>query len=297
MYTIKQNIIFNFLLRHRDFSIDLISNYYPFTKDELHKYNNLLNWGEISANESIEWTEQLYNEFSEKIDHGGLANNKSFPWTEEFIAKHYEALFQLDEEGLDGMFMSLNPSLPFSHNFIDTYKSIWRWGFLSSNPGVPFTIELIDEFKDYWIREEFELNERLLSDPVLKLTLGLNDSRCLISNVHNCVYCYQDMYYVFEQGTIDLHKIFHCPNFKWDFYLFQLIKERADEKKEFKDPLIYLEESDTIPWSIELLELFENHWNYHMLSMNPSIGNYIISEINSAGVIDELLKRLSINEN
>src|SRR5690606_3616481 len=141
MFLSKQNKIVNFLLRHKKFSINLISNYYPFSKEELRKYNNLLNWGEISANESIRWTEQLYNEFSDKIHHGSLANNKSFPWTEEFIANHYEALFQLDEEGLDGMFMSLNPSLPFNRNLIDTYKSIWRWGFLSSNPGVPFTIE------------------------------------------------------------------------------------------------------------------------------------------------------------
>jgi len=85
--------LINFLLGHPEFSINIISQYYPFTKEELIKYSDKLNWVWVSMNEAIVWNEKLYNEFSNKIPLSSLASNNTFPWTEEFIDENLIDLF------------------------------------------------------------------------------------------------------------------------------------------------------------------------------------------------------------
>ena len=291
------NKLINFLLRHKEFALEIISGYYPFTRDELQIYSDKLDWFSVSINEAIVWNEKLYKEFSDKISLCALSNNKKFPWTEEFIDKHYIELFQLDDEDAFPGMISLNPSLPFNKELLQKYKEIWLWDFLSSNPGIPFTLELIEEFKDYWIYQEFEHNDTIIADPILKFHLGVNASLNSFEKLHSCLYCNMEMYDVFEKNSISLYEMFHCPNFKWDFYLLRLIKENIDKKKDFRDQLIYLEESSTVPWSTELLELFENDWNYHMLPMNNYVGKYIGDAIKEATVLDALLNHLTVSNN
>jgi hypothetical protein len=74
--------LISFLFDHLEFSINIISQYYPFTKGELRKYFDKLDWFWVSMNEAIVWSEKLYNEFYDQISLPSLANNKTFPWTE-----------------------------------------------------------------------------------------------------------------------------------------------------------------------------------------------------------------------
>ena len=81
-------------------------------------------------------------------------------------------------------------------------------------------------------------------------------------------------------------------NFKWDFYLLRLIKEKFDKEVELKDNMIYIEESITAPWSIELIELFEGYWNYYMLCTNEYVGRLFINIIKKNNALEDILSGL-----
>ena len=306
----------NFTRRNIEFSKAIISQYYPFERKELHKYANVLSWENVTVNEIISWDKAFGQEFYDKIVLRSLGYNESFPWDEEFIERYYFELFDLNHETegdendkylitdeaieeifggeikWEGLAMSGNPKLPFSKNFIEKYKSLWRWGILSRNSGIPFTIDLIDEFKDYWDYKAFEHNRTIAANPVLKFYTGVNNDMRLTTLPHECEYCDKDMYYVCDRNKINLNKLFGCLNFKWDFYLLRLIKEKFDKEVELKDNMIYIEESITAPWSIELIELFEGYWNYYMLCTNEYVGRLFINIIKKNNALEDILSGL-----
>ncbi|WP_124980747.1 hypothetical protein [Nonlabens xiamenensis] len=54
-----------------------IQYYYPFSKEQLTKYSDILNWSEISANQNIKWSYELILEFKEFINWNVIHKNKT----------------------------------------------------------------------------------------------------------------------------------------------------------------------------------------------------------------------------
>jgi hypothetical protein len=281
--------LINFLLDHPEFSVNIISQYYPFTREELIKYSEKLDWFWVSINEAIVWNEKLFKEFSDLISLSALSNNKTFPWTEKFIDEHYVDLFYyLDINGIGKTTFSQNTSLPWSEQLIEKYEEHWNWSELSSNEGIPFTIELIKKYKDSWDKEWFEYNKRIISDPVLKLHIGITDSY----HIHVCEYCEKNKDYVLKQKKLLYKCLLSCPKFTWDLSLLNQLKDALDNEKESKNILNYLSNNKSFPWDLTVLELFQQEWNYISLQMNESVGHYFTERIIISSVIETLMIKL-----
>lgn len=168
----RQNII-SFLVAHPEFALRLLSQYYPFSQQQLKKFQNLLIWEIISFNESIHWNSEILWHFAENLDwqavsvnssafpdlsllkefdafidwkgnddffSDSIANNTGLPWTEEFI--------QSIEKKINFERLSTNNSVKWSESIIDRYKGRWDIVELASNESVPWTLPLFDRHLD-----------------------------------------------------------------------------------------------------------------------------------------------------
>lgn len=99
-----------------------LSNNFNWSETLLEKYQDKVNWDEISKNRSIRWTVPMIQKFKNRI------NWDSFS---EYI----------DEDSL-------------TDSILDTFKDKWNWHKLSSNGGVTLSYDLLDKYADLWDWEE-----------------------------------------------------------------------------------------------------------------------------------------------
>ena len=171
----SQQKIISFFLRHQEFAMNLICGNYAFSEEELHKYQQIINWGFISGNESIRWTVDLVNKYKNQLDmetfsmespafadinfleeikevipwegsnsglflSSSIAMSKYVPWSQELIWKYRKSL-NFDH-------LSYNEYLPWSEKLIDRFKSRWDWEGVGANNGVPWTLHLVNKYLD-----------------------------------------------------------------------------------------------------------------------------------------------------
>ena len=99
-----------------------LSNDFNWSETLLEKYQDKVNWDEISGNRSIRWTIPMIQKFKNRI------NWETFS---EYIG---------DE--------SLTESI------LETFKDKWNWHKLSSNEEMPLSYDLLDKYADLWDWEE-----------------------------------------------------------------------------------------------------------------------------------------------
>jgi len=99
-----------------------LSNDFNWSETLLEKYQDKVNWDEISGNRSIRWTIPMIQKFKNRI------NWETFS---EYIG---------DE--------SLTESI------LETFKDKWNWHKLSSNGEVSLSYDLLDKYADLWDWEE-----------------------------------------------------------------------------------------------------------------------------------------------
>lgn len=99
-----------------------LSNNFNWSETMLEKYQDKVNWDEISKNTSIRWTIPMIQKYKNRI------NWDSFS---EYI----------DEDSL-------------TDSILDTFKDKWNWHKLSSNGGVTLSYDLLDKYADLWDWEE-----------------------------------------------------------------------------------------------------------------------------------------------
>ncbi|MBL0200346.1 MAG: hypothetical protein IPP81_09250 [Chitinophagaceae bacterium] len=104
------------------------NNKVGFNLNQIEKYKDKLLWkrkhvnfGCLSDNTSLDWSEELIDKYIDKWDWEGLAENEGIFWTDKMIEKYKDRLnYQL-------LFRS--PSLPWSFDFLKKYisecKSAW----------------------------------------------------------------------------------------------------------------------------------------------------------------------------
>ena len=100
-------------------------------------------WKELSSD--LNWTEALLEKFQDKIDWQELSENRNILWTIPMLQKfkhriNWDKLSRYADEKV------------LTENCIETFKEKWNWNELSSNSVI--TNELLDKFADKWDWEE-----------------------------------------------------------------------------------------------------------------------------------------------
>jgi hypothetical protein len=289
--------IIQHLLRHKEFAKGVISKSYPFTKSELRKYSDKLDWELVSANENISWTESLFNEFGSKINFEDLRENESFPWTEEFIDRYIKELFYNNdpEYGEWKSDFGWNKGLPWSEKFIDKYIEHWDWQFLSMNDNLPFTIELIEKYSDKWRYDLLEYNFGIKATPELKSYLNIFHNCNIQEDIHNCKFCFKGEE-IFEEykGMPVSPEFIYCPNFNWSDDFASKLRTKIRGENDEKIVVDVLTTKAFNHWSIDVLDAFEEYWHYDTSNFPDELTDYLAFSIKDSTGFEELMKKLSI---
>ena len=100
-------------------------------------------WKELSND--LCWTEQLLEKYQDKIDWNELSENRNVLWTIPMLQKfkhriNWDKLSRYADEKV------------LTENCIETFKEKWNWSELSDNSVI--TNELLDKFADKWDWED-----------------------------------------------------------------------------------------------------------------------------------------------
>ncbi len=99
-----------------------LSGDFQWNESLLEKYQDKVDWHEVSENTNILWTIPMVQKFKNRID-----------WDKFSRHAEKEALTEV---------------------FIAAFKDKWNWSELSENSNLELTHELLDKFSDYWVWEE-----------------------------------------------------------------------------------------------------------------------------------------------
>ena len=283
------------LLRHKEYAKLVISDAYPFNAEDLNKYSDKLDWIFVSMNSNIIWTESLFKEFEKKIDIGCLGGCTSFPWTEEFIDKYiFELFYEIHEEvEVQKSSFAYNPGLPWSEEFIDKYAEHWDWGWLSRNESIPFTIELIDKYSDKWSYCSLENNIRIVEDDTLRSYLNIFYDCDVREYFHKCEYCFKGEEILEEyKGRGYSADFCNCPNFNWSTDFASKLKKRLISKEAEERVAWEIVWKPFDHWSIDVLDSFEEFWDYHILHYETKLNDYLAFGLRDSGRLEEVMKEL-----
>ena len=95
-----------------------LSSDFEWTETLLEKYQNKVNWDEISSNSRVQWTVPMIKKFARRINWSNFSSTAE----ERFVT----------------------PDL------IETFKDLWDWHELSNNSDVDLTYELLEKYADLW---------------------------------------------------------------------------------------------------------------------------------------------------
>ena len=99
-----------------------LSSNFNWSETTLEKYQDKVNWDEISSNSNIRWTIPMIQKFQKKINW-----DKFSDYADENI---------------------------LTERVIEAFKEKWNWHNLSNNGRVQMTDELLEKFADRWNWEE-----------------------------------------------------------------------------------------------------------------------------------------------
>jgi len=108
-----------------------------------------LDWWNISGNPNLPWIEKnLLKYWSKNIEWGNIARNETlFGSDKNFFSSNYDKWSTHNFKNFSKL--SSNRYLPWSKDFIESYKYHWDWRMLCINEGIPWDIELIEYFSKY----------------------------------------------------------------------------------------------------------------------------------------------------
>lgn len=283
------------LLRHKEYAKEVICYAYPFEANELRRYSEKLDWGLISMNSNIKWTESLFEEFKSKIKISALGNYKSFPWTEEFIDKHIFELFYMiePESEIEKSGFANNTGLPWSESFVDRYAEHWNWMWLSMNESIPFTIEMLDKYASKWDYKSLEFNHRITKDETLKSYLNIFYNKDVREYFHRCEFCFKGEEIMDEYKGKPCSSAFcTCPNFNWSEDFASKLRKKIKHRESVERIARAIRWEDFNHWSIDVLDAFEELWDYDVLWTEFNLTDYIGFGLRDGGRLEEVMREL-----
>lgn len=130
------------------------------------QYPKLINWSDLSKNESMNWTTRILDSFSHLLDFKSLSFNKKLPWDTTLIEK-YEDLWDWDKlsenesinwtkellikykNRLDKNFFMIQ-SIVLDTSLLKKYKNEVDWIALSANRKLEWSFSLVRSFEEFW---------------------------------------------------------------------------------------------------------------------------------------------------
>lgn len=102
-------------------------------------------WKGLSGN--LSWTEALLEKYQDKVDWQEVTMNLNILWTIPMLQKfkhriHWDKLSECVGNNV------------LTENCIETFKNKWNWTELSRNCRFSLTIELLEKFANYWDWDE-----------------------------------------------------------------------------------------------------------------------------------------------
>ena len=111
----------------------------------MQKIMNEEAWKELSRD--FNWSEAMLERYQDKVDWNEISENINIRWTVPMIQKfksriNWELIsLRIDEETL-------------TESILETFKDKWNWHKLSSNERLSLSYDLLDKYADFWDWEE-----------------------------------------------------------------------------------------------------------------------------------------------
>lgn len=280
----NKKLVVEIFERNPKFFIDLISKFYPLNV-EMMAYEKHLNWNTIS----------LYNDLT-------ILLRNSNP----------EGLYKLNS--LNWKSLSRNKKIEWSSKIIDKFIDKWNWSSLSRNETVPFDQELIYKFSERWDWDSFSYNDKFpwsfeLVDkyedklefscaaiPAIPLSIKLIEKHKNIWNVHhwssinyfNKFITWNEVFLYKEYFLLEA--LSSNENLIWTLELINQYEDKWNWSS--------LSANKNLPWSLELLEKYEHRWDWNNISNNQSIEwtAKLIERFDNKLYFDTILNDNQINE-
>ena len=114
--------IISFLLKYPNYFLGALSSHYPLSVNQLRRNKNILDWNKISANENINWSLDILNEFHDTINWGSLTTNSG-----AFVNKKLLEIFEdkIDWYGNDNFYgdsITANEGIYWDKETIEKYQ-------------------------------------------------------------------------------------------------------------------------------------------------------------------------------
>ena len=102
-------------------------------------------WKELSRN--YNWSESLLEKYQDKVDWHEVSENPNILWTVPMIQK-FKNRIDWDKFSRNAETETLTETI------IDAFKDKWNWAELSENSSLELTHELLEKYADKWNWEE-----------------------------------------------------------------------------------------------------------------------------------------------
>jgi len=244
---------------------------------------------EMGCNRNLPWSEEFYYTYEkywvwledENVDFPAWINdNPNLPWSADFLERHkhkinWEMISQQDEGEL----------FPWSAELLERFSEYWDWELLSDNKSLPWSGELIEKFRNYWDWKNLSRNENLpWSEKLIRKFHNLWDWDGLAENKAinwsgKMITLYQDRLKV--DNLIWLKNGRPDRTLYWRYDPYDLLDPRNEKDRQFTrqemDHILAnpdwrkMSFNEHIPWSIGLLEYYQDHWHWDLLSNNISL--------------------------
>jgi hypothetical protein len=262
-----------------------ISHLGRLTPRTIKHYEDKLDFSKLSANYNIEWSQEIIDLYKEKWDWEKLSKNVGIKFNESIIIRFEDKLnlekilnsnyaFSIDniseklieryKSQLDWAKLSGRSEVIWSEELINKYADRWDWDALSHNWKITWSEELIEKYSDKLNWSSLVYNDNISwSDTFIKKHLknwNQKDAEKLL---------------LFRRGrSIELMKLFK------EYIGGEYIKSRS---------------SSTIEFSLELVEMFIESWDYKKLSRNEVFYKELIKELSESD-IEELFTSIYAKE-
>ena len=328
----------------------------PWSLDLLGSFEDSWTWWDLdepiglSNNDSLPWSLELLERFKDRWDWGCLSNNNTLPWSLELL-EHFEDKWAWErrdiwddgEDAWNPVNCGLSESrfLPWSIELLERFEGHWNWERLSANESLPWSIELLARFKDRWDWSKLSQHQFLPWADLLKLFDATNYylgrqipesywqqwlggpnpprrlleqykdqwewSICPESEMHDDFLEYSGLgesewlewfeHYEDKWDWVELSQItslvFESDSLPWSISLLQSYEDREELETNL---LLGISLSETASWSMELLERIDEHFDVERYCKELYLSEDSWKAERFSKAQEKIWKRLSLNK-
>jgi hypothetical protein len=135
-----------------------IQVHYPFSVQQLEKYEDKFNWYEISQNNEIYWDFETIKRFEKKLVWSCFSLNRTFE-NVELIDIFFDHIDWVGEIDCSNMTICSNPYIKWNIDLLKKYEHVIDFDILSENEYIEWTLDMIETYRvkldfDYLLANE-----------------------------------------------------------------------------------------------------------------------------------------------